>query len=94
MVALVWLLILYAAATVTLLTVTEDIDPILRMIYCTLCCMALAFHAKTSFTDPDSVPQSAAPQESQRRDLASHSMCEQCQTFKTPMSHHFRIYNS
>ena len=91
MAALVWLLMLYSVATVTLPTVTEGIDLILGMIYCTLFCMALASHAKTSFTDPGSVPGSAVPQESQKRDSASHSMCEQCQNFKPPMSHHCRI---
>uniref|UniRef100_A0A6U1VRN8 Palmitoyltransferase n=1 Tax=Trieres chinensis TaxID=1514140 RepID=A0A6U1VRN8_TRICV len=93
MAALVWLLMLYSAATVTLLTVTEGINPILGMIYCLLCVMALSCHAKTSTTDPGSVPRSAVPQESQRRDSTSHSMCGQCQTFKPPMSHHCRICN-
>uniref|UniRef100_A0A6U4A6Q7 Palmitoyltransferase n=2 Tax=Ditylum brightwellii TaxID=49249 RepID=A0A6U4A6Q7_9STRA len=93
MAALVWLLMLYSAATVTLLTITEGIPPILGMIYNFLCFMALACHAKTSLSDPGSVPRTSVPQENQRRDSASHSMCGQCQTFKPPMSHHCRICN-
>jgi len=93
MATLVWLLMTYSAVTVTLLTVTEGIPPILGMIYTFLCAMALACHAKTSLTDPGSVPRSAVPQEEQRRESPSHSMCGQCQTFKPPMSHHCRICN-
>jgi len=93
MACLVWLLMLYSAVTVTLLTVTEGIPPILGMIYCFFVVMALSSHAKTSLTDPGTVPKSAVPMESQRRDSTSHSMCGQCQTFKPPMSHHCRICN-
>ena len=93
MATLVWLLMTYSAVTVTLLTITEGIPPILGMIYTFLCAMALASHAKTSLTDPGSVPRSAVPQEEQRRESPSHSMCGQCQTFKPPMSHHCRICN-
>jgi hypothetical protein len=91
--ALVWLLLLYSAATVTLLTVTEGIPVILGMLYNILCFMALACHAKTSLTDPGSVPLAAIPSERQRLMKDSHSMCGQCQTFKPPMSHHCRICN-
>lgn len=93
MAALVWILMTYSAVTVTLLTVTEGISPILGMIYTVLVTMALASHAKTSLTDPGSVPKCAVPMESQRRDSTSHSMCGQCQTFKPPFSHHCRICN-
>jgi hypothetical protein len=93
MATLVWLLMTYSAVTVTLLTYTEGIPPILGMIYTFLCAMALACHAKTSLTDPGSVPRAAVPQEEQRRESPSHSMCGQCQTFKPPMSHHCRICN-
>ena len=91
--ALVWLLMLYSAATVTLLTCTEGIPVYLGMIYDVLCGMALACHAKTSLTDPGSVPLAAIPSEKQRLMKDSHSMCGQCQTFKPPMSHHCRICN-
>jgi hypothetical protein len=91
--ALVWLLMLYSAATVTLLTITEGIPVILGMLYNILCFMALACHAKTSLSDPGSVPVAAIPSERQRLMKDSHSMCGQCQTFKPPMSHHCRICN-
>ena len=93
MATLVWLLMTYSAVTVTLLTVTEGIRPVLGMIYSLLCAMSLACHAKTSLTDPGSVPRAAVPQEEQRKESPSHSMCGQCQTFKPPMSHHCRICN-
>ena len=93
MATLVWLLMSYSAVTVTLLTVTKGIPPVVGMIYTYLCAMALASHAKTSLTDPGSVPRSAVPMETQRRESPSHSMCGQCQTFKPPMSHHCRICN-
>lgn len=93
MAALVWLLMLYSIATVTLLAQTGGIPPSLSMIYCTLQAMALACHAKTSFTDPGSVPKSSVPVELQRQFNTSHSMCGQCQTFKPLMSHHCRICN-
>lgn len=90
---LVWVLMLYSAVTVTLLTVTEGIPVILGMIYNMLVFMALACHAKTSLSDPGSVPLAAIPSERQRLMKDSHSMCGQCQTFKPPMSHHCRICN-
>ena len=91
--ALVWLLMMYSAVTVTLLTVTEGIPVYLGMIYNMLVFMALSCHAKTSLTDPGSVPLAAIPSERQRLMKDSHSMCGQCQTFKPPMSHHCRICN-
>jgi len=91
--ALVWLLLLYSAVTVTLLTITEGIPVSLGMVYNVLCAIALACHAKTSLTDPGSVPLAAIPSERQRLMKESHSMCGQCQTFKPPMSHHCRICN-
>ena len=93
MATLVWILLVYSVVTVTALTVTEGIPPILGMIYTVLVMLALASHAKTSLTDPGSVPKCAVPMESQRRDSTSHSMCGQCQTFKPPFSHHCRICN-
>lgn len=91
--ALVWVLMLYSSVTVTLLTITEGIPVTCGMIYNVLCFMALACHAKTSLTDPGSVPLAAIPSERQRLMKDSHSMCGQCQTFKPPMSHHCRICN-
>jgi palmitoyltransferase ZDHHC3/7/25 len=91
--AMVWVLMLYSAFTVTALTITEGIPVTLGMIYALLVFMALASHAKTSFTDPGSVPVQAIPSERQRLLRDSHSMCGQCQTFKPPGSHHCRICN-
>ena len=91
--ALVWLLMLYSSVTVTALTVTEGIPVVLGLVYCVLCFLALACHAKTSLTDPGSVPRSAVPCEAQRQSQTAHSMCGQCQTFKPPQSHHCRICN-
>jgi len=93
MAALVWLLMLYSCVTVMLLTVTQGIPAVAGMGYCVLCVLALASHAKTSLTDPGSVPRAAVPCESQRQTQTSHSMCGQCQTFKPPASHHCRICN-
>lgn len=91
--AMVWLLLLYSASTITALTITEGIPVILGMIYNIVVALALACHAKTSLTDPGSVPVQAIPSERQRLLKDSHSMCGQCQTFKPPGSHHCRICN-
>jgi palmitoyltransferase ZDHHC3/7/25 len=91
--ALVWSLMLYSAATVTALTATEGIPTIAGEVYAVLVFLSLASHAKTSFTDPGSVPIQAIPVERQRLLRDSHSMCGQCQTFKPPGSHHCRICN-
>jgi DHHC palmitoyltransferase len=91
--AMVWVLLLYSASTITALTITEGIPVYLGMIYNVLVVLALACHAKTSLTDPGSVPMSAIPCERQRLLKDSHSMCGQCQTYKPPGSHHCRICN-
>mmetsp|Transcript_18118 Transcript_18118/g.34379 ORF Transcript_18118/g.34379 Transcript_18118/m.34379 type:complete len:392 (-) Transcript_18118:33-1208(-) len=91
--AMVWVLLMYSQVTVTLLTLTEGIPVYLGMMYAVLVSMALACHAKTSLTDPGSVPVTAIPSERQRMTKDSHSMCGQCQTFKPPGSHHCRICN-
>ena len=90
---MVWILMLYSAFTVTALTKTEGIPVIAGEIYALLVFLSLASHAKTSFTDPGSVPVQAIPSERQRLLRDSHSMCGQCQTFKPPGSHHCRICN-
>lgn len=79
--------------TIVMLSGEGGIPPFCATGYCYLCCMALACHAKTTFTDPGSVPQSAVPQEAMRHFKLNHAMCSQCQTFKPPMSHHCRICN-
>jgi hypothetical protein len=91
--AMVWLLMIYSAFTVTALTATEGIPVPAGEFYAFLVFMSLACHAKTSFTDPGSVPVQAIPVERQRLLRDSHSMCGQCQTFKPPGSHHCRICN-
>lgn len=91
--AMVWVLLLYSAFTITCLTITEGIPVVTGMIYTILVSLSLASHAKTSWTDPGSVPVQAIPCEQARLLRDSHSMCGQCQTFKPPGSHHCRICN-
>jgi hypothetical protein len=94
---IVWVLLGYSAWTFTALARSGGIPSYLAAAYVMLCCMALASHAKTTFTDPGSVPQAAVPNEKMRREMGTPdqplSMCSQCQTFKPPFSHHCRICN-
>lgn len=94
---IVWILLAYSAWTFTALARSGGIPCYLAVVYVILCCMALASHAKTTFTDPGSVPQAAVPNERMRREMGTPdqplSMCSQCQTFKPPFSHHCRICN-
>jgi hypothetical protein len=60
--------------------------------YLTICVMALACHAKTSFTDPGCVPASAVPLYNQRYN-SIHALCGHCQSYKPVNSHHCRICN-
>ncbi|KAL7533585.1 hypothetical protein ACHAWF_004550 [Thalassiosira exigua] len=94
---LVWLLLGYSAWTFTALAQTGGVPPALSAAYVVVCCLALASHAKTTFSDPGSVPQAAVPNERMRREMGTPdqplSMCSQCQTFKPPFSHHCRICN-
>jgi hypothetical protein len=92
MAMMVWVLLGYSMLTITMLAQTGGIPLYLSYSYTLLCSLALACHAKTSFTDPGSVPPSAVPTEAQRR-AEKLSMCSQCQTFKPPLSHHCRICN-
>ncbi len=94
---LVWVLLCYSAWTFTALAQFGGVPPFLSATYVIICILALASHAKTTFTDPGSVPQSAVPNERTRREMgtpdAPLSMCSQCQTFKPPFTHHCRICN-
>jgi len=91
---LVWFLLGYSTITITFLTESGSAPVGVGMIYCILCALALASHAKTMFTDPGCVPQSAVPQESVSKFSNGNSMwCSQCQTFKPPASHHCRTCN-
>lgn len=92
MAMMVWILLCYSALTIALLAQTGGISAYFSFAYSVLCCLALACHAKTTLTDPGSVPPSAVPTEEQRKS-AKLAMCSQCQTFKPPMSHHCRICN-
>lgn len=97
MAGIVWILMGYSAWTFTALARSGGIPCYLAGAYVILCCMALASHAKTTFSDPGSVPQAAVPNERMRREMGTPdqplSMCSQCQTFKPPFSHHCRICN-
>ena len=76
----------------SLLAHTGGLPVELAELYCVLCALALASHAKTTLTDPGSIPASAVPTESHRHQ-AKLNMCSQCQTYKPPYSHHCRICN-
>jgi palmitoyltransferase ZDHHC3/7/25 len=82
----------YSALTVTFLAETGGVPASLAMMYNMFCALALASHAKTTLTDPGTIPASAVPTELQRKS-DKLSMCSQCQTFKPPLSHHCRICN-
>ena len=64
-----------------------------RIIYNTICTLALASHAKTMFTDPGAVPQCAVPIDAAARQMETHAMCRICKSFKPPGAHHCRICN-
>lgn len=95
MAGIVWGLLGYSAWTFTALAQIGGVPQFLAAIYVTICSLALACHAKTTFTDPGSIPQSAVPNERMRREMGTPdmplSMCSLCQTFKPPHSHHCRI---
>jgi len=94
MAVLVWIFIIYSGVTVTLLAKENHFPYFLAVVYCTICGLALACHAKTTFTDPGAVPQSAVPSQSCiSLGIKTHAMCSICQTFKPPFSHHCRICN-
>jgi hypothetical protein len=90
--AMVWLLIIYSGLTVTLLARQNDLPSLIATVYCTICALALASHAKTSLTDPGAVPNSAVPIGSQEKLVLSqkHPLCIKCNAFKPPKSHHCR----
>ena len=45
------------------------------MLYGTICALALASHAKTMFTDPGAIPQSAVPLAEVQQKVSVHAMC-------------------
>lgn len=87
--------IVYSGVTVTLLAEHNHLPNIVAIIYCTICALALASHAKTMFTDPGAVPLSAVPllDAQHSNTVTIHTMCSHCQSYKPPISHHCRICN-
>lgn len=78
--SLVWVLIIYSCLTITLLAQHNHLKNRIAMVYITICALALASHAKTSFTDPGSIPKEAVPPASLfKRGITTHSMCSHCQ---------------
>jgi uncharacterized membrane protein len=77
---MVWVLMVYSAITILLLAQNHHLAVTIASLYCTLVALALASHAKTTFTDPGSVPSSAVPIVT--RGVKFHSMCSVCQTYK------------
>mmetsp|Transcript_26604 Transcript_26604/g.56215 ORF Transcript_26604/g.56215 Transcript_26604/m.56215 type:complete len:422 (-) Transcript_26604:94-1359(-) len=90
---LVWVLIFYSGITIAFLAESNHIAHILAYVYCTICALALASHAKTSFSDPGTVPSCAVPINLAARQSEKHFMCGSCSSYKPPMSHHCRICN-
>ena len=90
MAGIVWLLILYSVLTVLMLAQHGHVSVFIAAVYCTVCALALASHAKTTFTDPGSVPSGAIPFDTGRQ---YHAVCAACQTYKPPCAHHCRICN-
>lgn len=84
--------IVYSGVTVTLLAHHNHLPGILAMLYGTICALALASHAKTVFTDPGAIPQTAVPRPT-TPSKRMHAMCSHCQTYKPPLAHHCRICN-
>ncbi|KAL7565534.1 hypothetical protein ACA910_003813 [Epithemia clementina (nom. ined.)] len=91
MAATVWLLILYSILTMLLLTRQEHVSKYWAAVYATICTLALASHAKTTFTDPGAVASSAVPLVT--KGVKFHAMCSICQSYKPKYAHHCRICN-
>ena len=86
--------IVYSGVTVTLLAFHNHLSGVLAMVYSIICALALASHAKTTFTDPGAIPQAAVPRTADApAQRHMHAMCSHCQAYKPPMAHHCRICN-
>jgi hypothetical protein len=83
----------YSGLTVTLLAEHSHLSAIISIVYCTICSLALASHAKCMFTDPGAIPSSAVPPAEVQRTISVHAMCSHCETYKPPGAHHCRICN-
>ena len=84
---------MYSGFTVTILAQNNALSSVVAIIYCTLCALALASHAKTTFTDPGSIPHSAVPNEDDGGNHHEFPMCSVCETYKPKYCHHCRICN-
>ena len=91
--AFVWIFIMYSALTIALLAESNHLSHFLAYVYITICCLALASHAKTMFSDPGAVPLCAVPIDAAARRGETHAMCRHCMSFKPPNAHHCRICN-
>lgn len=92
--SIVWLLIIYSGFTVTLLVkTTKSMNPMISIFYTTFCALALASHAKTTLTDPGSIPLTAVPTEEDGKLKSDFPICTVCQTYKPAKTHHCRICN-
>jgi len=90
--SLVWLLISYLGVTIILLAEERKEPPFIAIVYCSMCILSLALHAKTALTDPDVIPESTMTPQNQKLNLNEPcSMCSRCQTYKPTKSHHYRI---
>jgi len=88
---LVWFLTIYATLVIIFLGKTEGIPQMFSTIFVILACLSLACHAKTSLSDPGSVPIDAEPLNPIAVGLAP--CCSRCKSYKPPFSHHCRICN-
>eukprot|EP00522_Entomoneis_paludosa_P000653 CAMPEP_0172475644 /NCGR_PEP_ID=MMETSP1065-20121228/69976_1 /TAXON_ID=265537 /ORGANISM="Amphiprora paludosa, Strain CCMP125" /LENGTH=425 /DNA_ID=CAMNT_0013233855 /DNA_START=69 /DNA_END=1346 /DNA_ORIENTATION=+ len=91
MAAMVWILILYSIGTMMVLVQQGHLPMYTACLYATVATMALASHAKTTFTDPGAVSCSAVPLVT--KNVKFHPMCSICQSYKPKYAHHCRICN-
>ena len=101
-------IVVYSGFTVTILAQNNALHSIVAIIYCTLCFLALSSHAKTTFTNPGTIPFSSSsssdddatttimtiiPTEENTQHKFEFPMCSVCETYKPTYTHHCRICN-
>jgi len=91
MAATVWVLIVYSIGTMVVLSQSRHLPVFITCLYATVATLALASHAKTTFTDPGAVACSAVPLVT--KNVKFHPMCSICQSYKPKYAHHCRICN-